>query len=92
MSCSDGTWHDLDYADATQSLPEVNNDMSFLTRNNITGPNNPPDTVAMLVSQHITIGFDGEMIKNNKIARKGNHGVIGTLLDDQENYNIFNVK
>ncbi len=51
MSCSDGTWCDFDYIDAMQSLPDINNAMSFLMRNNfIVGPKNLPGTVAMRVS------------------------------------------
>ncbi len=45
MSCHDGTWHDFDYADDLQSLPEIKHAMPFLMRNNfIVGPNNPSGT------------------------------------------------
>ncbi len=91
MSCSDGTWHDFDYMDAMQSLPEVNNAMSFLTTNNfIAGPNNPPGTIAMCVSENITISVDGETIINSNTSREGNNSVLGSLPAVQENYNIFN--
>ncbi len=93
MSHSDGTWRVLDYGDAMQSLPKVNNAMSFLTRNNfIVGPNTALGTVAVWVSQNITIGFDGEIINNNNTAREGNIAVLGTLLAGQENFNISNCK
>ncbi len=48
MSRSDGTWCDFHYSDSMQSLPEVNNAMSFLTRNNFIA--NPPGTVVVWVS------------------------------------------
>ncbi len=60
MSCSDGTWCEFDYVDAMQFLAEVDNAMSFLTRNNfIVGPSNPPGTDDMWVSLSITISANG---------------------------------
>ncbi len=65
--------------------------MSFLTRNNFTaGPNNPPGTVLTWVSQNIRIIVHDGIINNDNKAREGNGAVLGTLLADQENYNIFN--
>ncbi len=91
MSCCDGNWHDFDWVDAMKSLPEVNNAMSFLTRNNfIVGPNNPPGPVATWIFWNIAISVDGEIINKENTLRKGNNAVIGILPADQENKNIFN--
>ncbi len=68
-----------------QSLPEVNNAMSFLMRNNfIARPNNSPGTVAKWVSSKITISVDGGIINNDNTVREGNNAVLGTLPADQE--------
>ncbi len=41
MSCSDGSWHNYDHGNVITNLPEVDNAMSFLNKNNfIAGPNN----------------------------------------------------
>ncbi len=46
-----GTWQEPDFTDAIQSLPELDNAISFLTRNNfIAGPNNPHGSIAIWVS------------------------------------------
>ncbi len=52
---------------AMKNLPEINNAMSFLTRNNfIVGPNNSPGNVVIWGTQNITIGVNGETINNDK--------------------------
>ncbi len=51
-----------------------------------------PGTVAMCVSQNITIGVDGEIINNNNTVRKENNAVIDTLSADHQTYIIFNSK
>ncbi len=82
---------DLIWCKNINDLPEVNNAMSFLTKNNfIAGPNNPQGTVAMWVFQHNTIGVDGEIINNDNKTREGNNAALGILPADQENYKIFN--
>ncbi len=62
MNYSIGTWQGFDYVDAMQSLLEIDcNDMSFLTQtNDIAGPNNPPSSDAMWVSQNFAFDVNGE--------------------------------
>ena len=42
------------------------------------GPNNPSGSVAMLVSENVTIGVNGEIINNNNTLRGENNVVLGT--------------
>ncbi len=67
ISCSDGFRCNYDHMDAITNLPEVNNAMSFLLKNNfIAGPNISTATNSTCVSQCLTIGVNKETINNDK--------------------------
>ncbi len=67
MSQSDGMCLNCNDVNAMKNLPEINNAMSFLTRNNfITGLNNFPGNIARWVFQNITIGVNSETINNDE--------------------------
>ncbi len=84
MSWSDVMWCNYDHMDSMMNLPEINNAISFLTRNSfIAGLNKSP--VATWVSQNITISVNGEIIDNDKRKTEGNNMTLSTLHKDEKN-------
>ncbi len=70
-----------------ESLPEIENVMSFLTRNNfIAGPDNPPNSITSWVSKNVTFYNDWKTINDENTVAERNVGVQGTLEADQQNY------
>jgi len=71
MSQSDGMCLNCNDVNAMKNLPEINNAMSFLTKNNFTtGLNNSPGNNANWVSQCLIISVRGETINNGKTVMK----------------------
>ncbi len=67
-----------------QSLPEINNAMSFLTISKfITGPNNTPGIITMWVSQNVTFNITDEIINYHNKDQERNIAVLGILHGDQ---------
>ncbi len=79
--------------DAITNLPEIDNAMSFLTKNNfITRTNNPLGIVASWMPQCVIISVDSETINDDNRAMEWNNAILGILPADQENYKIFNCR